>query len=47
VAAGRGGEAVKAAELEPGDVPCYLDHVAFWLGDGWIMHASSREGGSR
>jgi cell wall-associated NlpC family hydrolase len=36
-----GGEGVSEHELEPGDVLCYPDHVAFWLGDGWIQHASS------
>jgi cell wall-associated NlpC family hydrolase len=37
------GEAVSTDELEPGDVLCYPDHVAFWLGGGWILHASGRE----
>lgn len=39
-----GGEAVSADELEPGDVLCYPDHVAFWLGGGRILHATSPQG---
>ena len=38
------GKAVAEKELEPGDVICYEGHVAFWLGDGRILHASGREG---
>jgi cell wall-associated NlpC family hydrolase len=38
------GEAVAEADLEPGDVLCYPHHVAFWLGEGRILHASGREG---
>ncbi len=38
------GEPVPEAELEPGDVLCYPGHVAFWLGQGRVLHASSREG---
>ena len=38
------GEAVAAGELRRGDVLCYPDHVAFWLGEGRILHASGREG---
>lgn len=33
---------------EPGDLACYgeaeCDHVAFWLGEGRILHATGREG---
>lgn len=36
-------------ELEPGDLVTYgdetADHIAFWLGDGRILHATGREGG--
>jgi hypothetical protein len=40
---------VAAAELRPGDLVTYGDerettHVAFWLGDGRILHATQREG---
>jgi cell wall-associated NlpC family hydrolase len=32
---------------EPGDLAFYgdgfVDHVAFWLGDGWILHATGRD----
>jgi gamma-D-glutamyl-L-lysine dipeptidyl-peptidase len=38
------GEPVPAGELRPGDVLCYPEHVAFWLGDGRILHATGREG---
>ena len=38
-----------AAEPRPGDLVSYgsentADHVAFWLGDGRILHATGREG---
>jgi hypothetical protein len=32
---------------EPGDLVVYgnpVDHVAFWVRDGWILHATAREG---
>lgn len=44
-------EAAGAAveELEPGDLVTYgdewADHIAFWLGDGRILHATGRDGG--
>jgi gamma-D-glutamyl-L-lysine dipeptidyl-peptidase len=34
-------------ELRPGDLIAYgepVDHVAFWLGDGRILHATGRDG---
>lgn len=36
-------------ELEPGDMISYgdasaADHIAFWIGDGRILHATGREG---
>ncbi len=40
------GEAL-AEPAEPGDLLFYgepVDHVAFWLGDGRILHATGREG---
>jgi hypothetical protein len=43
------GEPVTEAELRRGDLISYGDaerttHVAFWLGDGRILHATDREG---
>jgi cell wall-associated NlpC family hydrolase len=42
------GEAVAEADLRPGDLVTYGDdeatHIAFWLGDGRILHATAREG---
>ena len=42
------GEAVATGEERPGDLVMYgeerADHVAFWLGDGRILHATARKG---
>jgi gamma-D-glutamyl-L-lysine dipeptidyl-peptidase len=43
------GMPVPAAELRPGDLVSYgdadrADHIAFWLGDGRILHSTQREG---
>jgi cell wall-associated NlpC family hydrolase len=42
------GEPVAAGAEEPGDLVTYgegrADHVAFWLGDGRILHASGTAG---
>jgi cell wall-associated NlpC family hydrolase len=38
------GEPVPAAELRRGDLVCYGDHIAFWLSDARILHATGREG---
>lgn len=38
------GEPVPEGKLEPGDVLCYPGHVAFWVGEGRVLHASAREG---
>jgi cell wall-associated NlpC family hydrolase len=42
------GAPVPESELRPGDVITYgdeaADHVAFWVGDGRILHATGREG---
>ena len=36
-------------DLEPGDLVTYgdeaADHIAFWLGDGRILHSTGRDGG--
>jgi cell wall-associated NlpC family hydrolase len=46
------GTPVLEQELRPGDVITYgdaasADHIAFWLGDGRILHATGREGVDR
>ncbi len=38
------GVEVDPAGLRRGDLVCYGDHIAFWLGDGRILHATGREG---
>lgn len=43
------GTSVAENELEPGDLVTYggqeaATHIAFWLGDGRILHATEREG---
>lgn len=43
------GQSVDERELRPGDLIAYgegthADHIAFWLGDGRILHASSSRG---
>jgi gamma-D-glutamyl-L-lysine dipeptidyl-peptidase len=38
------GREVAKDELRPGDLACYEGHIAFWLGDGRILHATQREG---
>ena len=37
------GERVAEGDLRPGDLVCYGDHIAFWLGGGRILHATGRE----
>jgi cell wall-associated NlpC family hydrolase len=39
------GREVPFAEAQPGDLLCYGDHIAIYLGDGEIVHASSEHGG--
>lgn len=34
-------------EPQPGDLACYEGHIAFWLGDGRILHATGRAGVER
>jgi gamma-D-glutamyl-L-lysine dipeptidyl-peptidase len=39
---------VEVAELEPGDLITYgepVDHIAFWIGEGRILHSTGRENG--
>jgi gamma-D-glutamyl-L-lysine dipeptidyl-peptidase len=38
------GEPVPPGDLRRGDLACYGDHIAFWLGDGRILHATGQEG---
>jgi gamma-D-glutamyl-L-lysine dipeptidyl-peptidase len=38
------GEEVSEEELRAGDLVCYEGHIAFWLGNGRILHANQREG---
>src|SRR4029450_4748467 len=41
---GAGGTPGARGRVRGGDLVCYFDHIAFWLGDGRILHASGREG---
>ena len=46
------GEQLREEELRPGDLVTFgppegADHIAFWLGDGRILHATGREGVER
>jgi cell wall-associated NlpC family hydrolase len=42
------GTPIAADELRPGDLVSYgdasADHIAFWLGDGRILHSTQRDG---
>jgi cell wall-associated NlpC family hydrolase len=38
------GAEVPEGELRPGDLVCYEGHIAFWLGDGRILHSTQRDG---
>jgi gamma-D-glutamyl-L-lysine dipeptidyl-peptidase len=42
------GTRLEEGELEPGDLITYGEdaatHIAFWLGDGRILHSTEREG---
>ena len=38
------GERVAEVDLRRGDLVCYGDHIAFWRGDGRILHASGSAG---
>ncbi len=41
----------QVSDPQPGDLVTYgdpeagADHIAFWLGNGWILHATGRDGG--
>lgn len=39
------GYGVSAADVQPGDIICYSGHVAIYMGDGMIVHASSSKEG--
>lgn len=39
------GYAVSASDVQPGDIICYSGHVAIYMGDGKIVHASNRKDG--
>ena len=41
------GAEIAEDDLRPGDIVCYDGHVAFWLGEGRILHASGRAGAGR
>jgi uncharacterized protein YgiM (DUF1202 family) len=39
------GYGIKESDVKPGDIICYSGHVAIYIGDGKIVHASSRKEG--
>lgn len=39
------GKEISYGEMEPGDLVCYAGHVAMYIGDGRIVHASSAKSG--
>jgi cell wall-associated NlpC family hydrolase len=41
------GAEVAEGDLRRGDLLCYADHIAFWLGDGRILHANGHMGVER
>jgi cell wall-associated NlpC family hydrolase len=43
------GEQLSETDLRPGDLVTYgppegADHIAFWVGDGRILHSTQRDG---
>lgn len=38
------GREVSLRQVRPGDLVCYGDHIAIWVGEGKIVHASSGHG---
>jgi cell wall-associated NlpC family hydrolase len=38
------GREVSLRQVQPGDLVCYGDHIAIWVGEGRIVHASSEQG---
>lgn len=39
------GYSVSASDVQPGDIICYSGHVAIYMGDGKIVHASNKKEG--